>query len=88
MLNACVSDPTCPGVTGLQCIFPFTHLGIEHNACVKNDTSTGEFWCSVLTDPDGVHIDGFVDTCSDACPREPESKNHSYITSTDNKITG
>ena len=60
----------CPVEEGCNCIFPFTYLGITHNACTMHDSLwvTGNQipWCSKMVDDQGH----YWATCSQECPFE------------------
>ena len=40
-----------------NCVFPFSFMGVEHNACTTIDGDPNP-WCSTLVDETGVHVAG------------------------------
>ena len=60
-----------PGL-GMKCIFPFTFLGVTHDACTSKNSASGNLWCSTKVNNDGVHISGggHYGDCSSECPVE------------------
>ena len=63
------------GIHGMECIFPFTHLGITHTACTRHAIETTEQdlpWCSTKVTADGVHLIGEWGVCGHEyeCPFE------------------
>ena len=63
---------TDPGATSsLPCVFPFTHLGIQHDACTVAGHPEGLAWCSTRAEG-GRHVEGggHWGLCGSSCPQE------------------
>ena len=64
----------CPVKEGCECVIPFLHLGVTHNACTMHDslwmTGNNLPWCSTKVDDQGQHFDLHWATCGQECPFE------------------
>ena len=63
----------CPIEDGCNCIFPFTHQGITHNACTMHNPPSRKYkypWCATKVTTKGIYIGGYTASCSKECPFE------------------
>ena len=49
------------------CVFPFTYKGITYNACTKDHSMGGNFWCGTAPEVNSVYAWESGD-CNDECP--------------------
>merc|ERR1712110_516445 len=66
----------CSTVTGSRCVFPFRHLGEEHQACTLVGSPVP--WCATSTHSDGTLIENKWGECrlhsSSTCKVEEEAR--------------
>ena len=71
--NFCTRQSTDPGAISshLPCVFPFTYLGTQHDACTVAGHPEGLAWCSTRTEG-GRHVEGggHWGLCDSSCPQE------------------